>query len=133
MTDNVLSQGWLAKYKSIMTTYNSIDNVYCIAFGHTTFRIEMANDSLYYLSKDQVRQILAHVNNIDNNVKIDVTKVFSKEQLVRANEVRRLHYALLHPSDSTLIKSLKYGLLIGTNCARCLPLSPGLRRLSMLL
>jgi len=114
MTDNVLSQGWLAKNKSIMTTYNSIDNVYCIAFGHTTFRIEMANDSLYYLSKDQVRQILAHVNNIDNNVKIDVTKVFSKEQLVRANEVRRLHYALLHPSDSTLIKSLKYGLIIGT-------------------
>jgi len=60
----------------------------------------MANDSLYYLSKDQVRQILAHVNNIDNYVKIDVTKVFSKEKLVRANEVRRSH-AFLHPSNST--------------------------------
>ena len=80
-----------------MTTYNSIDNVYYIAFGHTTFRIEMANDSLYYLSKDQVRNFLAHVNNIDNHVKIDVTNVFSKEQLVRANEVRRLHYAYSTP------------------------------------
>ena len=85
MTDNVLSQCWLAKSKSIMTTYNSIDNVCCISFGNTTFRIEMPNDSLYYLSKDQVRKVLALVNNIDNNVKIDVTKVFSKEQLVRAN------------------------------------------------
>ena len=28
--------------------------------------------------------------------------------------MRRLHYALLHPSDSTLIKSLNYGLIIGT-------------------
>jgi hypothetical protein len=55
MTD-VLSQGWLAKNKSIMTKYNSIDNAYCIAFGHT-FRIEMANDSLYYLSKDEVKKI----------------------------------------------------------------------------
>ena len=61
-----------------MTTNNSIDNVYCIAFVHTTFRIEMANDSLYYLSKDQVQNILAYVNDIDNNVKIDVTKLFSK-------------------------------------------------------
>ena len=78
-----------------MTTYNSRDNVYCIVFGNTTFLIEMANDSLYNLSKDQIRKNLAHVNNIDNHVKIDVTKVFSEEQLVQANEVRRLHYALL--------------------------------------
>ena len=49
-----------------------------ILFGHTTFRIEMTNDSLCYLSKDQVRNFLAHINNIDNHVKIDVTKVFSK-------------------------------------------------------
>ena len=33
ITDNVLSQGWLAKNKSIMTTFNSIDNIYHIAFG----------------------------------------------------------------------------------------------------
>ena len=79
MTDNVLSQGWLEKNKSVMTTYNSIDNVYCTAFGHTTFRI----DSLYYL---RIVEFISHVNNIDKNVKIDVTKVFSKEQFVRANE-----------------------------------------------
>jgi len=49
-----------------MTTYDSIDNVYCIVVGNNNFCIEMENDSLYYLSKDQVRK---HV---------DVTKVLSK-------------------------------------------------------
>ena len=39
------------------------------------------------------------------------SKAYSKEQLTRANEVRRLHYALLHPTDAVLIKVLKYGLL----------------------
>ena len=52
MTDNVLSQGRLAQIKSIMTTFNSIDNIYRIAFGNTTFRISMARDSLYYLSEE---------------------------------------------------------------------------------
>jgi hypothetical protein len=32
----------------------------------------------------------------------DVTKAYSKEQLTRSNEVRRLHYALLHPADAAL-------------------------------
>jgi len=32
MTDNVLSQGWLAKNKSIMTTFNSINNIHRIVF-----------------------------------------------------------------------------------------------------
>ena len=96
-----------------MTTSNSIDNIYRMVFGNTTFHISMAKDSLYYLSKEQVQQILLPVNNI-SQVQVDITKVFSKEQLSRANEVRRLHYALLHPSYSTLIKSLKYGLIIGT-------------------
>ena len=109
MTDNVLSQGWLAQNNSIMTTFNSIDNIYRITFGNTTFHILMAKDSLYYLSKEQVQQILTHLNDISQHVKVDMTKAFSKEQLSRANEVRRLHSALLHPSDSTLIKSLKYG------------------------
>ena len=113
MTDNVLSQGWPAQNKSIMTTFNSIDNIYRIAFGNTTFHISMAKDSLY-LRKEKVQQILKHVNNVSQHVKVDIMKVFSKEQLSRANEVRRLHYALLHLSDSTLIKSLKYSLIIGT-------------------
>ena len=37
MAYNILSQGWLAQNKSIMTTFNSIDNIYQIAFGNTTF------------------------------------------------------------------------------------------------
>ena len=35
--------------------------------------------------------------------------IFQKSQ-----QVRRLHYAFLHPSDNVLIKALKYGLLIDT-------------------
>jgi hypothetical protein len=114
ISDNIISQGWLAENKSIITTFNSVDNSYTIAFGATKFRINMANDRLYYLSKDQIKQILTHVNNVTNLVKVDKGTVFTKEQLTRANEVRSLHYSLLHPSDSTLIKSLKYGLIIGT-------------------
>jgi len=92
----------------------------------------MTKDSLYYLSKEQVQQILTHANNIFQHVKVDITKVFSKEQLSRENEVRRLHYALLHSSDSTKIKSLKYGLIIGTRLTTQ-PLLTSLRCLSMLL
>jgi len=40
----------------------------------------MAKDSLNYFSKDQVRSFLAHVNNIDHDVKIDVT-ILSKKNL----------------------------------------------------
>ena len=87
-----------------MTTFNSIDNIYHIAFGNTIFNIEMAKDSLYDFSKEQVQHILTHVNHVSQHVKVDITKVFAKEQLYRANEVRRLHFAFLHPCDSTLIK-----------------------------
>ena len=97
MNDNVLSQGWLAQNKSIMTTFNSIDNNYRIAFGNTTFLISMAKDSLYNLRKEQVQQILTHVNYVSQHVKVDITKVFSNERLSRAHEERRLHYAWLHP------------------------------------
>ena len=69
----------------------------------------MAKDSLYYLSKEQ--KIFTHINDVSQHVKVDITKVFIKEQLSKAIEVRRLHYALPHLSDSTLIKSLKYGLI----------------------
>ena len=97
MTNNVLSQGWLAQNESTMTTFNSIDNIYRINFVNTTFHISMENDSLYYLSKEPIQQILIHVNNISQHVKVDITKLFSKEQFSRANEVRRLHYTLLLP------------------------------------
>ena len=53
MINNVLSQEWLAKNKSIMTIFNSIDNIYRIAFENTIFHIEMAKDSLHYLNKQQ--------------------------------------------------------------------------------
>ena len=48
MTDNVLSQRWLAQNKFLMATFNGIDNIYRIAFGNKTFLIK---DSLYYLFK----------------------------------------------------------------------------------
>ena len=76
MTDDVLSQGWLAKNKSIMTTFNNIDNIYHIASGNTIFHVETAKDSLCYLSKEQVQQILTYVNNFSQHVKGDITKVF---------------------------------------------------------
>ena len=75
------------------------------------FDVPMTSDSLYYISKERVKTILRHVNSITNNVKADVSKAYSKEQLARANEVRCLHYALLHPVDEVLIEALKYGLL----------------------
>ena len=74
----------------------------------------MTSDSLYYICKEQVKLILTHLDNVTTNVKADVSKVYSEEQLTRENEVRRLHYALLHPADAVLMKALKYGLLLGT-------------------
>ena len=75
----------------------------------------MTFDSLYYIRKEQVKTILlTHVNSVTSNVQADVSKAYSKEQLTRANKVRRLHYALQHPADAVLIQALKYGLLLGT-------------------
>ena len=74
----------------------------------------MASDSLYYITKDQVKQLLTHVNIVTLNNRVNLTTSFTKEQLARADEVRRIHYALLPPSDNVLIESLKYSMLIGT-------------------
>ena len=82
-TDNFLSQNPPDKISSIMTTYNSVGNVYCIAIGHATFRIEMANDSLYYLTKDQVQTVGTSQQNHD--VIIDVATVFSKQRTTSAS------------------------------------------------
>jgi hypothetical protein len=106
--------GWLTTFPTISTTFNSVDNSFRISFGSITFTVPMAADSLYYISKDHVKQLLTHVNMTTQNIRANVSTAFTKEQLTRANEVRRLHYAFLHPSDNVLIKALKYGLLIGT-------------------
>ena len=74
----------------------------------------MASDLLYYINKDQVKLLLAHVNNVTQHVTACATTAFSKEQLSLTHEVRKLHYALLHLSNSVLIKALKYGLIVGT-------------------
>ena len=47
-----------------MMTFNIIGNVCRFGYWHTTFHIEMANDSLNYFTKELVAQILTHVNNI---------------------------------------------------------------------
>ena len=73
-----LKDGW----HKISLSVHSIDNIYRIAFGNISFYVEMSNDySLYYLSEEQVQQILTHVNNISQHVKVDIKKVFIKEQL----------------------------------------------------
>ena len=112
--DQRLSIGWLSQFPSIITTFSSVDNTFRVTLGTTTFVIPMASDLLYYLNKDQVKLILTHVNTVTQRVTACTTTAFSKEQLSRAHEVRKLHYALLHPSDSVLISALKYGLIVGT-------------------
>ena len=112
--DNVLALGWMTQFPTIVTTFSSLDNTFRISFGATTFSVPMASDSLYYITKDQVKQLLPHVNIVTLNNRVNLTTSFTKEQLARADEVRRIHYALLHPSDNVLIKALKYGMLIGT-------------------
>jgi hypothetical protein len=101
--DNVLALGWLSQFPTILTTFSSVSNSFRISFGVHIFDVPMTSDSLYYISKEQVKLILTHVNNVTTNVKANVSKAYSKEQLTRAHEVRRLHYALLHPADAVLI------------------------------
>jgi len=71
----------------------------------------MASDSLDYISKDHVKKLLTHINMSTQNIRANVSTAFTKEKLTRAN-VRRFHYAFLHPSDDVPIKALKYGFLI---------------------
>jgi len=108
---NILALGWMTQFPTVVTTFSSLDYTFRISFGATTVSVPMASDSLYYITKDQVKQLLTHVNIITLNNRVTS---FTKEQLARADEVRRLHDALLHPSDNVLIKALKYGMLIGT-------------------
>ena len=109
-----MSINWLSQFPSIITTFSSVDNTFRVTLGSTTFVIPTVSDLLYYLNKDQVKLILTHVNTVTQRVTACTTTAFSKEQLSRAHEVRKLHYALLHPSDSVLISALKYGLIVGT-------------------
>ena len=48
------------------------------------------------------------------DVRANISTALNKERLTRSNEVRRLHYILLHPSNIVLTKALKYGLIVGT-------------------
>jgi len=69
----------------------------------------MASDLLYHGNNDHVKLLLTQDNNVNQHVTA-CTTAFSNEQLSRAHEAKKLHYAL-HPSDSVLIKTLKYGLI----------------------
>ena len=66
-----------------MTTLNSIDDIYRIVYGNTTFHIEVAKNSFDNLSKEQVQQILTHIN-ISQHVKVNITKTFTKVQLSKS-------------------------------------------------
>ena len=103
---------WVGYPNSLQFSRHSV--VLIIHSKFHIFDVPMTSDSLYYIGKEQVKTIFTCVNSVTNNVKADVSEANSKEQLTRANEVRRLHYALLHAADAALIKSVKYGLLLGT-------------------
>jgi hypothetical protein len=80
--DNIMSVGWLSQFPSIATTYSSVDNSFRISFGNTTFTIGMTSDQLYFLTKDQVKQLLTHVNNVTNSTKsVNLCTAYSKEQI----------------------------------------------------
>jgi hypothetical protein len=106
--DNVLSLGWMTQFPSIVTTFSSVYNTFRVKFGSITFTVPMSSDSHYYLSKSHVKLLLTHVNSLTDKPRANVSTAFTKEQLSRADEVKRLHSALLHPSDNVLIKALKY-------------------------
>ena len=94
--DNVLALGWMTQFPTIVTTFSSLDNTFRISFGATTFSVPMASDSLYYITKDQVKQLLTHVNIVTLNNRVNLTTSFTKEQLARADEVRRIMRYYIH-------------------------------------
>ena len=71
--------GWLFEFPTILTTFISVNNSFRILFGVHIFDVPMNSDSLYYISKEQVKTILTYVNSVTNNVKADVSKAYSKE------------------------------------------------------
>ena len=68
----------------------------------------------HYMPKDLLFSIYSAILNTNNISASLVNKEFSMDQINRAYEVRRLHYALAHPSDSTLTNALRNGVIIGT-------------------
>jgi len=53
--DNVLSLGWLSQFPTIFTTFSSVSNSFRISFGVHIFDVLTTSDSLYYISKEQVK------------------------------------------------------------------------------
>jgi len=106
-----MSIDWLSQFPSIITTFSSVDDTFRVTLGSTTFVIPTVSD-LLFLNKIQVKLILTQVNTVTQHVTACTTTEFSEEQL--SHEVRKLHYALLHLSDSVLISALKYVLIVGT-------------------
>ena len=102
--------GVMTQSSTIITTSSSFDNTFRISFGDTTFTVPMASDSLYYITKNQVKQLLTQVIFLLFNF----STTFTRDQLARPDRVRRLHCAFLHPSYDVPIKALKYSMVIGT-------------------
>ena len=81
---------------TIVTAFSRLDNTFRLSFGATTITVPMASDSLYYVTKDHVKQLLTQMLYTLNN-RVNLTTSFTKEQFVRADEVRHPHHAFLHP------------------------------------
>ena len=66
--DNVLSLGRPSQFPTILTTFSCVNNSFRISFGVHIFEVPMTSDFLYYISKEQAKTILIHVNSVTNNV-----------------------------------------------------------------
>jgi len=78
----------------------------------------MAFNSLYYISKNHVKQLLIHINmvtlDVRANISTDRQRAAHKSQLGKTPSL-----CVSSPPDNVLIKALKYRFLTDTNCTRC--------------
>jgi hypothetical protein len=82
-----------------------------ITHDDKTIQAHKARDGLYHFVLNELRDLFkTQVNTVTEG-----PPVLNREQTKRVEEVRRLHFALNHPSDETLKSALRYGVVIGTH------------------
>ena len=89
-----------------------------LSLGHHNHDIRKSQEGLYYVDKHVLKELLECTKfgyTADLSVSETIRYSHTPKQIQRANEIKKLHYLLDHPSNLALRQALKHGCIINTN------------------
>ena len=89
-----------------------------LSLGHHNHDIRKSQEGLYYVDKHVLKELLECTKfgyTADLSVSETIRYSHTPKQIQRANEIKKLHYLLGHPSNLALRQALKNGCIINTS------------------